>query len=57
LVPLLSILGHRRLSEDERESLRRAVLSELVAIGLDDDSEATTYGKELDDVIDRLGHC
>jgi hypothetical protein len=57
LVPLLSILGRRGLDEEERENLRAAMMSELAAAGLDDDSEATAYGKELDDVIDRFGHC
>ena len=45
------------LHESERESLRAVIVSELVSAGLDDDSEATAYGKELDDVIDGLGHC
>jgi len=54
LQPLLSILGQRELNQDERENLRGALLSEMVASGLDDKDNATAYGKELDDVIGRL---
>lgn len=54
LQPLLSFLGQRRLTRSEREGLRGALADELVATGLDDEDEPTTYGLELDDLIGRL---
>jgi hypothetical protein len=54
LLPLLSDVGHRPLTGDEREELRGALAEELTAAGLGADDEPTDYGRRVDDLIGRL---
>jgi hypothetical protein len=55
LLPLLSEIGRRPLSSDEREELRGALAEELTESGLGPGDEPTDYGRRLDDLIGRLG--
>jgi hypothetical protein len=55
LLPLLSEIGRRLLTTEEREALRAVLSEELAAAGLDADGEPTGYGRRLDDLIGRLG--
>ena len=55
LLPVLSEVGRRPLTGDEREELRGALAEELTAAGLDANDEPTDYGRRLDDLIGRLG--
>jgi hypothetical protein len=55
LLPLLSEIGRRPLTGDEREELRGALAEELTAAGLGKDDEPTDYGRRVDDLIGRLG--
>jgi hypothetical protein len=57
LLHVLSEIGQRPLTTDEREELRGALADELTAAGLDAEDEPTPYGLELENVIDALGHC
>jgi hypothetical protein len=54
LLPLLSEVGHRPLTSDEREELRGALVEELTSAGLRADDEPTDYGRQVDDLIGRL---
>jgi hypothetical protein len=54
LLPLLSEVGHRPLTSDEREALRGALAEELTSSGLTADDEPTDYGRRIDDLIGRL---
>lgn len=54
LLPLVSEVGLRPLTRDEREELRGALAEELTSAGLGADDEPTDYGRELDDLIGRL---
>lgn len=54
LEPLLSVIGSRTLTRDEREGLRGALADELTLCGLDDADEPTSYGERLDGLIGRL---
>lgn len=56
LRPLLFKLGTSRLSTEEREALRGAVADEMAASGYLGSPESDRIGRELDDLIDRLGH-
>ena len=55
LLPVLSEVGRRPLTRDEREELRGALSDEMVTAGLTTDDEPTDYGRRLDDLIGRLG--
>lgn len=55
LLPLLSELGRRPLTSDEREDLRGALAEEMTSVGLDLDDEPTDHGRRLDDLIGKLG--
>jgi hypothetical protein len=57
LLGVLSEIGQRPLTPDEREELRGALAEELTAVGLDAEDEPTPYGLELEKLIDALGHC
>ncbi len=57
LLPLVVTLGESPLNETDREALRNAVSSEFISAGLDSDNEPTSFGLELEDLIDALGHC
>lgn len=57
LLPLVDEVGKTPLNETDREALRGAVLSEFLRTGLDNDDEPTSYGLELETLIDALGHC
>ena len=57
LHPLLDTVGKTPLNETDREALRQVILSEFLNAGLDDDDEPTSYGLELEELIDALGHC
>jgi hypothetical protein len=50
---LVEKLGHEPLTVDERERLRGAVLSEMLN-HLDENSEPSPLGSELDDLIGAL---
>jgi len=54
LLPLLSQVGLRPLTGDEREELRGALVEEMTSAGLRADDEPTDYGRRLDDLIGRL---
>jgi hypothetical protein len=54
LLPLLSALGDRQLTSEEREGLRGALADELVSVGLEKDDEPTEYGLRIDSLIGRL---
>jgi hypothetical protein len=54
LLPLLSEVGLRPLTSDEREELRGALVEELTSAGLRADDEPTDYGRRIDDLIGRL---
>ena len=56
LLPVLSEVGRRPLTRDEREELRGALSDEMVPAGIDyEHDEPTDYGRRLDDLIGRLG--
>ncbi len=55
LLPMLSEIGRRLLTRDEREELRGALTEELTTAGLGAGDEPTDYGRRLDDLIGRLG--
>jgi hypothetical protein len=57
LMPLVETVGEIPLNETDREALRGAVLSEFLEVGRDSDDEPTSYGLELEQLIDALGHC
>lgn len=57
LLYVLSEIGQRPLTIDEREELRGALAEELTAAGLNVEDEPTPYGLELEHLIDVLGHC
>jgi hypothetical protein len=57
LLPLVDMMGVSPLNETDREALRNAVSSEFISAGLDSDDEPTSYGLELEALIDALGHC
>lgn len=54
LLPLLSEVGLRPLTNDEREQLRGALVEEFTSMGLRADDEPTDYGRQVDDLIGRL---
>lgn len=56
-MPLVETVGEIPLNETDREALRGAVLSEFLEVGRDSDDEPTSYGLELEQLIDALGHC
>lgn len=53
---LLKTLGERRLTEEERETLRGLVADDLVERGLDDHDEPNAYGLQMERLIDALGY-
>lgn len=55
LLPVLSEIGRRPITSDEREELRGALAEELTTAGLSAEDEPTDYGRRLDDLIGRLG--
>ncbi len=55
LIPLLDILGWRLLDNNERDSLREAVLDEFVETGLREDDEPNSRGLQLESLIELLG--
>lgn len=55
LLGLVDSIGVNRLTEDERESLRELVASELVDTGLSEDDDVTPHGLVLEGLIDWLG--
>lgn len=57
LLLLVDEVGKAPLNETDREALRGAVLSEFLRAGLDSNDEPTSYGLELEALIDALGHC
>jgi hypothetical protein len=57
LSPLVETVGKTPLNTTDREALRQVVLSEFLNAGLDSDDEPTSYGLELEELIDALGHC
>jgi len=57
LLPVLSEIGRRPLTRDEREELRGTLSDEMVTAGLATDDEPTDYGLQLEALIDALGHC
>lgn len=57
LLPLVDTVGRTPLSETDREALRNIVLSEFLSAGVGSDDTPTSYGLELEDPIDALGHC
>jgi hypothetical protein len=54
LLPVLSEIGRRPLTRDEREELRGTLSDEMVTAGLAGDDEPTDYGRRLDGLIGRL---
>jgi hypothetical protein len=57
LYSLVNTVGKTPLDKTDREALRQVVLSEFLNAGLDSDDEPTSYGLELEELIDALGHC
>lgn len=57
LCPLVDTVGKTPLNKTDREALRQVVLSEFLTAGLGSDDEPTSYGLELEALIDALGHC
>jgi hypothetical protein len=57
LLPLVGTVGKSPVSETDREALRSAVLSEFLSSGRANDDEPTSFGLELEELIDALGHC
>ena len=53
---VIDTLGTRTLTDQERESLREAIATELCATGLDATDEPNQRGVELEEVIDLLGY-
>ncbi len=53
LIP--SIEGSRKLETAEREALRETLADELSSSGLDKDDEPSQRGRQLEELIDRLG--
>jgi hypothetical protein len=56
LLPLVDTVGEAPLTETDREALRSAVLAEFLSAGRDSDGKPTSYGLELEKLIDALGH-
>lgn len=54
---LVDTVGKVPLNETDREALRQVVLSEFLNAGLDSNDEPNSYGLELEELIDALGHC
>jgi hypothetical protein len=54
---LIEEIQTANLTVDECEALRALVVSELLESGLRPDSEPTSYGIELEDLIDGLRHA
>jgi hypothetical protein len=54
---LVDTVGKVPLNETDREALRQVVLSEFLSAGLDNNDEPNSYGLELEELIDALGHC
>jgi hypothetical protein len=57
ILPLTDTVGNHPLSKTDREALRSAVLSEFLSAGLGSHNEPTSYGLQLEQLIDALGHC
>jgi hypothetical protein len=57
LLPLVDTVGDIPLNETDREALRSTVLSEFLDTGRDSNDEPTSFGLELEELIDALGHC
>lgn len=55
LLEVVHGIGRRPLTSVEREDLRGIVAAELAEFGLGPGDEPTTYGLELEGVIDWLG--
>lgn len=53
-MPTVSKIDQEPLKVDAMEELQQALLDEMTEKGLDKDSEANTYGKQLDDIIGKL---
>jgi hypothetical protein len=53
---LLSVVGQRALSTEEREALRASLSEEFVSDGLRENDEPNEYGVRLDNLIGRLMH-
>lgn len=52
----VAVAGHRRLTAAEADTLRDAIFTELAQTGVDVSSgEINDRGRELDDLIDRIG--
>lgn len=51
---LVSVVGNRPLTRDEREAVRGALAYELVTAGLDADDEPNEYWLRLDSLIGKL---
>lgn len=56
LLPTIDEMADGSLSEEECEALREAVAEELVQVGLDERDEPNKRGRELEALIDWLGH-
>jgi hypothetical protein len=56
LLPLVETVGEIPLNETDREALRSVVLSEFLDAGREPNDEPTSYGLELERLIDALGH-
>lgn len=52
---VISVIGVRPLTIEERERLREVLALELMEKGLRDDDEPTEFGRRVDDLIGRLG--
>jgi hypothetical protein len=57
LLPLVDTVGEIALNESDREALRGLVLSEFLEAGRDGTDEPTSFGLELEQLVDALGHC
>jgi hypothetical protein len=56
LLYVLRQLGEIPLTQEQRESLRQALAAELCETGLDESDEPSSRGREIENLIDRLGH-
>lgn len=55
LRPIISGIGVRSLTYEEREKLREALLDELLETGLQDDDEPSNRGHLIEGLIDLVG--
>jgi len=55
LLPLVALVDHIPLTDEQREDLRGSILGEFLELGLYEDYEPNAYGLRLSRLINYLG--